>query len=94
MNIWSIIAVTGCVLIIIGLFRYIHRAEFHRLTTSTAAAGILLPLFVAFTYADFLASDYFPGLNLLELSAFYFMGMISGFFLALILIKQKFSVKN
>jgi hypothetical protein len=90
MNTWMFIAILAFILVIIGLLIFWKkRANLSTTPKSTYMVSIFLPFLFAFMYADTLISDFFPGLTFLDFGVFYFLGAISGFFLALYLQRRE-----
>jgi len=89
MNMWISVAVFGAVLTIFGFLVFVrgYRADEPQ-KKSIFMAGIFIPMFIAFSYAETL-KEFFPQLTLIDLGAFYLIGMISGFFAAIYLLRRK-----
>jgi uncharacterized membrane protein (Fun14 family) len=95
MNIWILVAIAGSVFTIAGFIFFVLRYPVQKsMKTSAFFVGIFIPMLAALSYAETLVTDFFPILSLLDLGAFYFIGMISGFFIALFLLKHSFLVKK
>lgn len=90
MNIWISIAVLGGVLVVFGFFVFTRN---YRSDQPQKNSIFILGIFIPFLFASFYSEtliEFFPNLTLIDLGAFYFIGMISGFFVALYsLQKQK-----
>jgi hypothetical protein len=90
MHIWILLTVIGFIFIIIGLITFIRKYPEQRpLKNSTFMIGIFIPMLFAFFYAETLITEFFPGLTYLDLAAFYLIGMISGLFVALLLVEYR-----
>jgi hypothetical protein len=89
MNVWISVALLGAVLTVIGFFVFIRKYQFNKpQKKSIFIVGIFIPMFFAFSYAETL-QEFFPQLTLFDLGAFYLIGMISGFFVAIYLLQRK-----
>lgn len=89
MNSWISIVVLGAVLTVFGFFVFAKRYRIDQpQKKSIFLIGIFIPMFFAFSYAETL-QEFFPRLTLIDLGAFYFIGMISGFFAAIYLLQRK-----
>jgi hypothetical protein len=93
MNIWILVAISGSIFTIAGFIFFVMRFPAHKpMKTSAFLVGIFIPMLAAIFYAETLITDFFPNLTLLDLGAFYLIGMISGFFIALFLLQYKIMV--
>lgn len=89
MNIWISVAVLGVVLTVFGFFAFVRKYQFDQpQKKSIFLVGIFIPMFFAFSYAETL-KEFFPQLPLIDLGAFFLIGMISGFFVAIYLLQRK-----
>ena len=92
MNVWISVAVLGVVLTVFGFFVFARKYQFDQpLKKSLFVLGIFIPIFFALSYAETL-KEFFPNLTLIDLGAFYFIGMISGFFVAIFLLQRKTAI--
>jgi len=60
--------------------------ERNRVLLSLIVPILITPAFMAFFYARYLIENHFPDLHLIDLGAFYLMGLISGFSTGLVLL--------
>ncbi|MFC2088155.1 hypothetical protein ACFLSX_01005 [Calditrichota bacterium] len=92
MNIWIVIAIVGVVITVIGMVFFVKRIRAGEvIKKSTFLVSIFIPLFVAFSYSENFNQKYLFNFSFWDMSLFYFMGMLSGFFLAVYLIQQKYN---
>jgi len=90
MNFWIFVLSIGVILTIVGMITWTKEYNIKSLPkNSSMILGIFLPLLFGSFYAETLMNDFFPGLTLIDLGAFYFIGMISGFFTAFYLLNRK-----
>ena len=89
MYIWIVILIAGIVLTAAGYFVFITKnQDYKQINKPAMLVGIFIPMFVAINYAETLF-EFFPKLTLIDLGAFYLIGMISGFFTAVYFIQNK-----
>lgn len=96
MNIWISITVVGAVLVVFGFIVFVRKYREQKYPKSASYSywiGILVPLLCAFSYAETLMES-FPNLTLIDLGAFYLIGMITGFFVALLVLQRPSSVSS
>lgn len=94
MNEWIFIALVGVVLTVVGFFVFVKKYRFNKpVKKSVFLVGIFVPMFFAFSYAETL-TEFFPKLTLIDLGAFYFIGMISGFFVGIYLLQRKSTISE
>ena len=60
----------------------------NKTSKSTYLTGILMPILFAFIFGETLI-DILPGLTIIDLAAYFFMGVVSGFFLATYFFSRK-----
>ena len=90
MNIWILILLLGVVLTIMGFILFIRKdTETNLIPNSTFLIGVFMPMLAGLLYAETVITQSFPNLTLLDLGAFFFIGMISGFFIALYLQQRR-----
>ena len=85
MNSWILIILFGVILASIGFVLFVGKYPQRKpLENSVFLIGIFIPVLAALDYSETLIG-FFPDLTLIDLGAFYVIGMISGFFVALYL---------
>jgi uncharacterized membrane protein HdeD (DUF308 family) len=90
MNMWIMVVILGFIMVIVGFVQIARKyKESKDINNSTFLLGIVLPVLIAIYWGMTLTTDFSPGLTLIDLGAFIIMGMISGFFIALYLLKRK-----
>ncbi len=90
MNSWIFVAVLGGVFAVFGICYFVKKYPQHRqINNSSLLIGIFIPILIALSYAETLTTEFFPGLTLLDLGVFYFIGMISGFFVGVYFLRRK-----
>ena len=73
----------------VGLILFIKKFPNNKKTSkSTYLIGILIPILFAFIFGKTLI-DVLPGLTIIDLAAFFLMGVVPGFFLATYFISRK-----
>jgi tellurite resistance protein TehA-like permease len=88
MNIWIFAAAIGLIIIIIGFISFTGKfVKSKTIKRSTFLLGVFMPVVGALTYSETLIT-LIPNLSLIDLGAFFIIGMISGFFVALFLVQQ------
>ena len=88
MHFWIFISLAGLMLLFGGfIVFYRNYKPKDKIAGSTIILGILLPVFLAITYSDTLITM-IPKVTMIDLGAFFITGMISGFFLAVLLIQK------
>ena len=85
---WIIVSVGLAVLMIPGLLFIIKKFPGTLKIKSVIMPAIFIPILFAYFWANTLI-DIFPGLTIIDLCAGLLLGMISGFFIALSLVKEK-----
>jgi uncharacterized membrane protein HdeD (DUF308 family) len=89
MNTWLLIAVIGLLFLMVGLIMFIKKFPDNKKTSkSTYLSGIIMPILFAFFFGKTLIGI-FPGLTVIDLGAYFLMGVVSGFFLATYFISRK-----
>ena len=89
MNPWLLIAIIGLLLLMIGFILFVKKFPDNKKTSkSTYLTGILMPILFAFIFGETLL-DILPGLTIIDLAAYFIMGVVSGFFLATYFISRK-----
>jgi hypothetical protein len=89
MNTWLLIAVIGLLFLMVGLILFIKKIPDNNKTSkSTYLTGILMPILFAFIFGETLI-DILPGLTIIDLAAYFYMGVVSGFFLATYFFSRK-----
>ena len=78
----------------VGFVSFVGKYQLQKpLKNSSLILGICIPLLAASTYSETILK-LIPELSLIDLGAFFIIGMISGFFVALFLVKRKFVVSS
>ena len=89
MDPWLLIAIIGLLLLMIGFILFVKKFPDDKKTNkSTYLTGILMPILFAFIFGGTLL-DILPGLTIIDLAAYFIMGVVSGFFLATYFISRK-----
>jgi uncharacterized membrane protein HdeD (DUF308 family) len=89
MDTWILIYVVGLLLLMVGLILFVKKFPDNKNTSkSTYITGIIMPIPFAFFFGRTL-TGIFPGLNFIDLGAYFVMGMIAGFFLVIYSISRK-----
>jgi hypothetical protein len=89
MNIWLIVSLIGFILVLSGFVvfqrNYIQNKQ---ISNSVIFLGIFIPMLFALFYSETLI-ELIPQITMIDLGAFYIIGMISGFFISILLNQRK-----
>jgi len=89
MYIWIFIVAIGLICIGFGFSAFIDKYQSKKpLKNSNYLLGVFLPLLAALMYSDTLL-ELIPEVTIIDLGAYFIIGMISGFFTALFLLQRK-----
>jgi hypothetical protein len=82
MDFWISISIIGFASILLG-FIFFSKKYFqkNKIPNSTITLGFFIPMLIALFYSETLI-ELIPQVTLLDLGAFYIIGMISGFFIS------------
>ena len=89
MNIWIGILLFGLACSLIGFVIFFMNPSILKTKKPALLVGILLPLFLAYSYGDSLVSDSSYNLTLIDLSGLLGLGIISGIYIGCYFLVQK-----
>lgn len=94
MNIWILVSLIGFIAVIFGFAVYVKdNSPWKNIPKSSIFMGIFFPIVAAFFYSETVI-ELIPQITLIDLSAFFVTGMISGFFISIFLIQKSTSVPD
>jgi hypothetical protein len=89
MTIWLIVTLIGFILVLLGFVifqrNYIQNKQ---ISNSVIFLGIFIPMLLALFYSETII-ELIPQITIIDLGAFYIIGMISGFFISILLNQRK-----
>jgi len=88
MVLWISFSFIGFVIILVGFVLFSKKLfQKKKVPNSTIILGIFIPMLIALFYSETLI-ELIPEVTLMDLGAFYGVGMISGFFICIFLLKR------
>ena len=85
---WIAVSIIGIAVLLIGfVFFSKNYSPLKKIPNSTLILGIISPVFVAFFYSE-TVFELIPQLTTIDLGVFFIMGMISGFFISILLFQR------